>query len=162
MSVQNIKDRVFPAKIETVSLGFMILGSTGDPQTIANILLGHYDYELSVMIHQREYQSLPQKPEDIQADAVTTKLGRIKDTFRNMINGMMQQESSRLAALDRQEARAKAQRMHQARISFENMNKPAPEGTVAELAKKHGVSLKTIRRMKQEGRLHELTEGTKQ
>lgn len=44
----------------------------------------------------------------------------------------------------------------QAKTDFKAMNKPAPEGTVKELAAKYGVSLSEIRRRKQEGTLHEL------
>lgn len=44
-----------------------------------------------------------------------------------------------------------------AKASFKDMNKPAPEGTVKELAARYGVSLSEIRRRKQEGTLHELS-----
>lgn len=44
----------------------------------------------------------------------------------------------------------------QAKTDFKAMSKPAPEGTVKELAAKYGVSLSEIRRRKQEGTLHEL------
>ncbi|MOA68069.1 hypothetical protein D3C78_1955180 [compost metagenome] len=48
-------------------------------------------------------------------------------------------------------------RFAQTKVDFRNMNKPAPEGTVKELAAKYGKSLGEIRKLKAEGRLHELT-----
>lgn len=49
-----------------------------------------------------------------------------------------------------------SQALSKAKANFKSMHKPAPEGTVKELAAKYGVSLSEIRRRKQEGTLHEL------
>ncbi|QXN68699.1 hypothetical protein [Pseudomonas phage PA7] len=51
-----------------------------------------------------------------------------------------------------------AQRYDIAKQNFRDMGKPAPEGTVKELAAKYGKSISEIRRMKAEGRLGELTQ----
>lgn len=40
---------------------------------------------------------------------------------------------------------------------FKKMNQPAPEGTVGEIAEKYGISKSEVRRLKKEGRLHEIT-----
>lgn len=56
---------------------------------------------------------------------------------------------------DRLQQQAKAQSAN-ARAAFNAQHKPAPEGTVKELAAKYGKSLSEIRRLKAAGELHTL------
>ena len=58
----------------------------------------------------------------------------------------------------RQEMRRSARRAEQQRTQFNSQHKPAPEGTVKELAAKYGKSISEIRRLKAEGLLHTLAE----
>jgi hypothetical protein len=57
------------------------------------------------------------------------------------------------------ETKRAEQAKEQRREQFNSQHKPAPEGTVKELAAKYGKSLSEIRRLKAEGLLHTLTEG---
>ncbi|WAX23552.1 hypothetical protein [Pseudomonas phage pPA-N1803-4At.2] len=83
------------------------------------------------------------------------------NTYRDKLKSFMVTFTSQCIgnALVRSELRTlQAQNYNIAKQNFRNMSKPAPEGTVKELAEKYGKSISEIRRMKAEGRLGELTQ----
>lgn len=57
------------------------------------------------------------------------------------------------------ETKRAEQAKEQRRQQFNSQHKPAPEGTVKELAARYGKSLSEIRKLKAEGLLHTLAEG---
>lgn len=84
---------------------------------------------------------------------------RLLEDNKAILRMQLQASFSRLGEdLEREAENNK--RQEQARIlkSMQQLNKPAPEGTVKELAARYGVSISVVRKYKAEGRLCELAQ----
>lgn len=139
--------------ISDVMLGFALLGDSTQPDGFAPFLSGMYDREISIAIYHREYGKLPTE-EDLSDALVVANLDKLKNTLRDIINRAI----NNISSLEKEKALREAKvAFNNAANNFKSMSKPAPEGTVDELAKKHNVSKSHIRMLKRENRLHELT-----
>lgn len=137
--------------IATVLTGFSLVSevfSDTEGVKIGLLLGGIYDHEIQVALFYRHYSRLPGTLEELSSDEIS-KLGleRLKNSYRHILNKALLEEEKRLF----KEAAEKA------RNAFKAMHSQAPEGSVKELAAKYNKSISEIRRMKAEGRLHELS-----
>ena len=139
--------------ISDVMLGFALLGESTHTEGFAPFLSGQYDREISIAIYHREYGKLPTE-EDLSDALVVENLNKLKNALRTIINRAVS-NLERLGA-ERSLREAKVA-FNNAANNFKAMSKPAPEGTVDELAKKYNVSKSHIRMLKRENRLHELS-----
>ena len=113
------------------------------------------DYLLRCALHLTEFKKVAETEDQIfnkEMDSLLDQLkNHVKMTFQRAIN----QEEKRLVNEGKRVEKAKAAEVMQ---SFKSMSKPAPEGTVAELAARYNKSLGEIRKLKRDGLLHTLTE----
>ena len=138
--------------IATVLTGFSLVSevfSDTEGVKIGSFLAGLYDHEIQLSLFYRHYSRIPSTIEELSSDE-TSKMGleRLKDSYRHALNRALLEEEKRFLA----EAAEKA------KTAFKAMHSQAPEGSVKELAAKYNKSISEIRRMKAEGRLHELSE----
>lgn len=124
------------------------------------ILTDEYEFEIKVALYKHNHSKLPESEEILMSDEVTVKhYESTKDFLRSKVQQVfddLAEEHSKIKEReDRYNARQNARHVSH---SFRSMNKPAPEGTVDELAKKFNVSKSHIRTLKREGRLNELVE----
>jgi len=131
----------------------------GDIMTNVNlwpgVLTGELDQTLRpgmfFHVHGRE----PQSQEELEADESSLLiLNNLKRYLRNTVQGVINDEARRIEREQKAEAARMAERVNK---GFREMNKPAPEGTVRELAEKFNAPISQIRKLKAENRLHELT-----
>lgn len=155
----NLSDLNAPAENSHIGAmaGLTLLSSMarGNIDDITEALIGTRDYHLRCALYfVLKGERLPESVRDLMDAEVTVELARVKDQYRaaclHALNLVQHQES-------RQQHTADQRRFDQAAAKFRSMNAPAPEGTVDELAKRHGVSKSRVRLLKRENRLHELT-----
>jgi hypothetical protein len=132
----------------------------GDLMTNVNlwphVMLGEMDMDLLPGMFFHAHGRDPVSDEEMLADETANRvLTNLKLYIRNTVQGVVNDEARRLE----REQRLEAERIAiQAKERFRAMSKPAPEGTVRELAEKYGVSIGQVRKLKAENRLHELRE----
>lgn len=145
------------------------------------ILNGYYDDVLAVAFYYTAHAELPESVEKAHADAGAIRgIENTKTHLRNRMQAILdpvgfskaqrarekELERDFYARMDREDrARRRNYRMgreeeerkeKQKRDSFNSQHKPAPEGTVKELATKYGKSIGEIRKLKAAGELHTL------
>lgn len=156
----------------------------GRNQFAREVAAGHGDAEIRMAIYwslnEEKYPDL-NNPEDIallNAPGITLSLDDLKTRARTALVGKLFEtmsiaEIAKMAESflhegdianeplfkrrDRMQREVK-QREAQVRANFNSQHKPAPEGTVKELAAKFGKSLSEIRRLKAAGELHTLVQ----
>ncbi|WP_338923991.1 hypothetical protein V0M98_37895 (plasmid) [Pseudomonas silesiensis] len=154
----------------------------GRNQFARETAVGHGDTEIRMAIywalHDEKFAD-PDNPEDLEllfAPGITQTLNDLKARARAslVMNALETMSIAQIAGLtaeffregdisnelafkrrDRLQQEAK-QREAQTRSAFNAQHKPAPEGTVKELAQKYNKSLSEIRRLKAAGELHTL------
>lgn len=123
---------------------------------IANLITGVNDKYMHVLAFHQENGELPETFEQAATDPkAMQKVENMKNFWRNIMQDVFSEAARQEERRMRAEHEAQTAKVNAA---FKNMNKPAPEGTVKELAAKYGKSLSEIRRLKAENRLHELAE----
>ena len=132
----------------------------GDLMTNVNlwphVMMGEMDMDLLPGMFFHAHGRDPVNDEEMLSDEVANRvLTNLKLYIRNTVQGVVNEEARRLEREQRLQAEHIAQ---QAKERFRAMSKPAPEGTVRELAEKYGLSIGQVRKLKAENRLHELTE----
>lgn len=121
---------------------------------IASILMGEMDDDIRILHFHQEKQRLPESVEEAREwPEGDVYLNKMKDWLRSRMQAAIDGEAERLKRKAENERNAN---LAKAKTSFKEMNKPAPEGTIKELAAKYGKSIGEIRRMKNEeiGRAH--------
>ncbi|MBI6725675.1 hypothetical protein YA0089_18890 [Pseudomonas viridiflava] len=163
MTEQNTQP-AFQATLAIAMQGAMIMGSYADHLVMGHVLMGHHDHALSVFIYHRHHQKLPKSAEDLKDEHVITVLDRFKTMYRTAVQEIFNMADRhdaldsyrREQEADRQKKREKKATEKKTADAFKSMSKPDPMGTVAELAERYNVSLSVVRKLKREGRLHEL------
>lgn len=139
---------------QNAMIGLSIVG--GYSNHIVGILQDGFKFEICLGLFNTNNGRLPNSEEEMYADEKTAEA---YERLKNFLKLSVQSAFNQLAREDaRNEKREKLQQAHNTRQNFNKMHKPAPEGTVDELAKKYGVSKSHVRNLKRENRLHELTE----
>ena len=134
--------------------GKALIGASALGNLVANacgILSGQYDEALGCLAFSKEFGKFA----ETEADLVLVQpfVERCKEHVRNVI----QREFDSLSAMPEPSSRpAKPRCDPNLARQIRAMNRPAPEGTVAELSAKYGKSLSEIRKLKRDGKLHEL------
>lgn len=133
----------------------MLMGTIVEDFSVwPQLLLGELDTALLPGIFYHGNGRPAFSDEEMMADEKSAQaLENLKRFIRNRINGIISQETARL---ERQQRKEVAQMQELAKQRFVGMSKPAPEGTVREIAERHGVSIGVVRKLKAENRLHEL------
>lgn len=143
--------------MNTVLTGVSVMGglASNDPAIMAGVCVGTYDELFSIMFYHKEYDRLPTSLAEAKEDPATQSMvTKIKGYTQHIVKTYVHEEELKL--------KNEAKKEHMEFLNtFNNSNKPAPEGTVSELSEKYGVSKKQIRRLKRENNLHTLTEGDK-
>lgn len=113
-----------------------------------------HDLELAVWCWQQRAKTLPPVtvPDELLLVAMAPLMAVFKRELRELVVGTYQTQLSGMKAHLQASLADSA-----TAATFRTMNVPAPEGTVAEIAAKYNVSKSEVRRLKQAGRLHELT-----
>src|SRR5690606_10545041 len=122
-------------------------------QCMADILIGHYDFELSCMSWFLDVR-LPfpsDKKEIFQHPETKKKLETVKDYLRKQVQ-------SAVNSMEKEDRATQQREREKLRQNVRNSNKPHDMGTVSELAAKFGKSKSEIRRLKAAGQLHTLRE----
>jgi hypothetical protein len=132
----------------------------GDMMTNVNLwpdtMLGKLDMDLLPGMFFHVHGRNPVNDEEMLADEMANRvLNNLKLYIRNTVQGVVNEEARRLEREQRLEAERIAKQIKE---RFRAMSKPAPAGTVRELAEKFGVSISQVRKLKAENRLHELTQ----
>lgn len=129
--------------------------SSGSSQALALLLCGRLDYTLRCALFTLNCQRNPEVVRDLMDSDITLALELFKDDIRS---GVM--EHINRNAHDGRRGRKSEQQLQfeKTATQFRAMSQPAPEGTVAELAERYGLSKTQIRLLKRENRLHELTQ----
>lgn len=148
-------EKEFNVSYSTVMVGCSLMGGFTHLENLPELLMGKLDFELSTFIYQREFGKLPEKREDLKEAKVVEMLDKVKNYYRASIQNAF---TTQARHEQHQEGIQKRAQKAQAVRNFRDMSKPAPEGTVDELATRYGVSKSAIRTLKREGRLHELAE----
>lgn len=153
----NLQEKV---TVGHLMVGLSLLGKTmsGNAEeagtAVADLLMGQMDAYVAVVAFEREHEKMPETFEHALNDEKAKEgLERMKQFWRNRLERALTHEARQEELRMRREHEAKVAKVSAA---FKDMNKPAPEGTVKELAAKYGKSISEIRRMKAEGRLSEL------
>lgn len=148
-------EKEFNVSYSTVMVGCSLMGGFVHMENLPALLMGTLDFELSAFFYQREFGKLPEKHEDLKEAKVVEMLDKVKNYYRSSLqNAFTTQARNEQYQEEMQKRTQKAQAVR----NFRDMNRPAPEGTVDELATRYGVSKSAIRTLKREGRLHELTQ----
>lgn len=155
---------VFEASLATAMRGAMIMGSYSDHLVMVQVLMGMHDHTLSVFIYHRHHQKLPESFDALKDEHVVVVLDRFKNLYRGAVQEIFNaaDRHDSLTAFRREQAEERHQKQQKKATekrtadAFKSMSKPDPMGTVAELAERYGVSLSVVRKLKREGRLHEL------
>ena len=114
-----------------------------------------HDYLLRCALHLTEYKKVPETEDQIFNEDMDELLATLKRHVQMTLQRGINQEEKRLLQEGKRIEKAKADQVSK---SFKAMSKPAPEGTVAELAARYNKSLSEIRKLKRDGLLHTLTE----
>lgn len=139
---------------QNAMIGLSIVG--GYSNHIVGILQDGFKFEICLGLFNTNNGRLPNSEEEMYADEKTVEA---YERLKSFLRLSAQHAFNQLAHEDaRNEKREKHQQAYKTRQNFNSMHKPAPEGTVDELAKKYGVSKSHVRNLKRENRLHELTE----
>lgn len=144
------------------TLALMALGVIGDladmekVETWTLVAMGHFDDLLPFAFFQIANNRFAETVEEVQQCPKCKEAAeRVKDQARFKINFILNRAN---------EAEARQQRIdkkkHDQKVldTFKSQHKPAPEGTVKELAEKYQKSIGEIRRLKNAGLLHTLNE----
>lgn len=119
-------------------------------------MLGELDMDLLPGMFFHAHARDPISDEELLGDPEANRiLSNLKLYIRNTVQGVVTQEACRLELEQKAESARMTERVN---AQFRAMSKPAPEGTVRELAEKHGVSIGYVRKLKAENRLHELVQ----
>jgi|SRR5690606_31730957 len=134
-------------------LGSMSRFSSDGAVFIADLLVGFGDMPdyMRLIGFYRTHGRLPENLEELQA---CEKSNKFLENTRNFFRTALQNAASDAASMLAREAEEQRCKTH---VQFLNLNKPAPEGTVAELAERYGKSKSEIRRLKAAGLLHTLS-----
>ncbi len=117
-------------------------------------MLGELDMDLLPGMFFHVHARDPISDEELLGDPEANRiLSNLKLYIRNTVQGVVTQEARRLELEQKAESALMKERVN---AQFRAMSNPAPEGTVRELAEKHGVSIGYVRKLKAENRLHEL------
>lgn len=154
-----------------------------DMQVWPFIVNGFYDVPLSIAFFYTANARLPNEGEDYMGSAVAQNgLQNTKNYLRDLMHAIIDPEGYKkaedarqakaskdlFAQMDRmdrerrknyrlqKEAEERVER--EKRDAFNSQHKPAPEGTVKELAARYGKSIGEIRKLKAAGQLHTLVE----
>jgi hypothetical protein len=119
---------------------------TSDPQK---------DYLLRCALHLSEFKKVAETEDSIFNEEMDSLLEQLKSQVKMIFQRAINQEEKRLINEGNRVEKAKSAEVIK---SFKSMNKPSPEGTVAELAALYGKSLGEIRKLKRDNLLHTLTE----
>lgn len=144
---------------QNAMIGLSIVG--GYANHIVGILQDGFKFEICIGLFHKVHERLPVSEQEMYADEQTVNG---YENLKNVLRAQFQNAFNSLAHADetlqseREEKWQKHQHSLKVREGLKQMHKPAPEGTVDELAKKYGVSKSYIRNLKRENRLHELTE----
>lgn len=111
------------------------------------ILAGDHDEVILCSFYHAKHSDAPTDPFQIQDPLFVTQLATFKEALIDSLNSSLQQIHERQQLRD-QQARD---------LRFKNLHKPAPQGTVGDLAKHYNVSISYVRKLKRENRLDELT-----
>lgn len=104
------------------------------------------DLELRCALFHSIHQATPEHLEDVQ----TTEINDALDNLKSQI------EAYSKAAIERAIEAEKRQLKTSVEQSFVGMNKQDPAGSVKDLAAHYGVTISEYRKLKRDGRLHEL------
>lgn len=130
--------------------------SEGSTETLSLLLCGRLDYTLRCALFTANFQRNPEVVRDLMGADITLALEMMKDDIRS---GLMEHINKRNAQGERRNRKSAQQlQFEKTATQFRAMSQPAPEGTVAELAERHGLSKSQVRLLKRENRLHELTQ----
>jgi len=138
----------------TAMFGLTIMGDYENH--FYQIVTDEYEFQIKVALYKHNHSQLPESEEILMSDEATSRhYESLKDLLRSKIQKAFDALADEHSKIKEREDRYNARQVSH---SFRSMNKPAPEGTVDELAKKFNVSKSQIRTLKREGRLHELVE----
>lgn len=141
-----------------IAVGHLFIGDWTN--NIASFVTDIHDTELRCSIFLFQYKTHPEFHEQINTPEMDDLLEQLKLKIKNLVGVALnidtRREERHQYLADKQK---KAQQAYDTKKSFEAMHKPAPEGTVDEIAKRFNVSKSEVRRLKREGKLSELTNG---
>lgn len=124
------------------------------PEMWGFLLVGEFDGKLRPGLFWRAYDREATEEDDLQNDRkVNEMLENLKENVRMGISQIIADEAREE---DQENLIRKNIQVAEANKKFIAMSQKSPEGTVKELAAKHGRSISEIRKLKAEGRLHEL------
>lgn len=133
------------------------------------LLQGEYDRDIALGLFMHVHKKHPENVDVALADEQVKQMlenakGHVRHAVQCAINGLAEEERAQREEPTfmrmRREMQESAARMQKQHKQFVSQHAQAPEGTVKELAAKYGKSIGEIRRMKAEGRLHELAQET--
>lgn len=140
--------QLIESPLTKIMVGMSMIGDW--PNHIYAFIGDTADTELRCALYHTSKREVPVTEADIQSEEVTAHLVHLKAEIRKIMGGAIEKGMKRDALM----------RSYEVRDNFKNMNKPAPQGTVAEIAAAYNVSLSRVRLLKREGRLAELTNPT--
>ncbi len=111
------------------------------------------DYLLRCALHLTEFKKVAETENEIFNEEMDSLLEQLKNHVKIAFQNAINQEEKRLINESKREEKEKSVKVMN---SFKSMSKPAPEGTVAELAARYNKSLSEIRKLKRDGLLHTL------
>ena len=111
------------------------------------------DYLLRCALHLTEFKKVAETENEIFNEEIDSLLEQLKNHVKIAFQNAINQEEKRLINESKREEKEKSVKVMN---SFKSMSKPAPEGTVAELAARYNKSLSEIRKLKRDGLLHTL------
>ncbi len=144
------------ATMTDVMTGAYLLGGMS-MSTLPDFLSGKMDRIMGIFVFHQIHHRLPEFETDLQDQEVIHRMDRLKDYFRSPLQEAFNRLGSREPEQSKQPKHKVAPAARNKFHDLHAMSKPAPEGTVDELAKKYGVSKSQVRLLKRENRLHELT-----
>lgn len=111
------------------------------------------DYLLRCALHLTEFKKVAETENEIFNEEMDSLLEQLKNHVKIAFQNAINQEEKRWINESKREEKEKSVKVMN---SFKSMSKPAPEGTVAELAARYNKSLSEIRKLKRDGLLHTL------
>lgn len=129
--------------------------SEGSAEILSLLLCGRLDYTLRCALFTLNCQRNPEVARDLMDSDITLALELLKEDIRS---GLMAHINRNAEGERRSRKSAQQLQFEKTATQFRAMNQPAPEGTVAEMAERYGLSKTQVRLLKRENRLHELTQ----